>query len=310
MRNNLADRAITVLENAGFEVIGFRKKKSNLPGGIIVAGELEAEDLEVSDDTLLKLWVKPSGQERPELSEPKEFGKGYKFIQSDSGLSRRPGETWDLASMMDTNDWRKTLKSVQKMIQNGCYSLFNIGDFLYVSFEVPAAEHQGVKFEKLKIENAKVQIVEILPNWVIFNFEEILFKSAINAANTNDGGFEDSALSRYLNTEFSDAMGISDLLASKHEDMNYPISLLTAQELFGDSEYWDSKTNWSNGDQIPFFKNEKNRVKVFENETSWYWTSSPSASSSSAFCHVGTGGVSRGHNAGYSGGVAPAFCVA
>jgi hypothetical protein len=201
MNNKLLIRAITALNDAGFEVVNHAEQDTFTFIGI-------------------SHGVKAPVSERRETApEPKEFGKGYKLIQNDSGLSRRPGETWDLAGVMDTSDWREALKSLRQMIQNGCYSLFNIGDFLYVSFEVPAAEHQGVKFGKLKIENAKVQIVEILSDRVIFNFDEILFESAINAADTNDGG------------------------------MNY--SLLTAHELFGKSEYWESKTNWNNGEQIP-----------------------------------------------------------
>ena len=290
MNNKLLIRAITALNDAGFEVLNHAEQGTFTAIGI-------------SHD------VKDPVSERRETGPgPKEFGKGYNFIQSDSVLSRRTEETWDLAGAIDTSDWREALKSLQQIIRIGGYSLFNIGDFLHVSFEVPAAEHQGVKFEKLKIENAKVQIVEILPDRVIFNFDKILFESAINAADTNDGGFMGSALSHYLNAEFNDAMGISDLLTTNHDGMNY--SLLTAHELFGKSEYWESKTNWNKGEQIPYFENEKNRIKVLGNETSWYWTSSPRASSSSIFCYVNYNGNSHDNYASAVGGVAPAFCVA
>ena len=289
MDNKLLVEAISALDNVGFDIKA-------------VAEQNEITFFGVTHNP--KTIVNKARETAPK----QEIGKGYKHIESDAGISRRPGETWDIAGVMDTDDWREALKSLQMMIRNGCYTLFNIGDFLYVSFEVPAAEHQGVKFGKLKIENAKVQIVEILPDRVIFNFDEILFESAINAADTNDGGFMDSALSRYLNSEFNDAMGIADLLITNHDGMNY--SLLTATELFGKSEYWDNKTNWNGGEQIPYFENEKNRVKVLDNETSWHWTSSPRASSAAYFCYVNYSGSSYTSSASSAGGVAPAFCVA
>jgi hypothetical protein len=282
MNNKLLIRAITVLNNAGFEVLSHAEQDAFTVIGI-------------------------SHDVKDPVSELKEFGTGYNFVDGDSGISRLPGETWDLASVMDESDWRKALKALRQMIRNGLSSFFNIGDFIHVSFEVPATEHQGVKFGKLKVENAKVQIVEILSDRVIFNFDEILFKSAINAADSNEGGFMDSALSHYLNTEINDAMGISDLLITNHDGMNY--SLLTAYELFGKSEYWESKTNWNN-EQMPYFKNEKNRIKVLDNETCCYWTSSTYAAAASSFCSVDDGGYARAADAGYAGGCAPAFCVA
>jgi len=214
-----------------------------------------------------------------------------------------PGETYSISRITGAVDWREALSLAKEDRANEIH----VGDFIYVSFEVPEAEHKGVKFPKIKIENAKVVVVARTADKIIFNFEEIIFKSAINANDTNDGGFMDSALSHYLNTEFAEALNISDFLITNHDGMNY--SLLTATELFGENKYWDNKTNWNNIRQISYFKNEKNRVKTFEDETAWHWTSSPKAHSASYFCLVGNNGNSSNYNASNVGGIAPAFCV-
>ena len=281
MDNNLVDRAIAALDNAGIEVV----KYSGKPRGALK----------------LKVVFGSPGQDETTL---------YNTLPAPSlhveKAKRCPGETFDLSRVLGTSDWRHTLGLVQKSLRAGL-PIIDVGDFVRVSFEVPAAEYQGVKFPKLTIKDAMVRIVDITDGIAVFNFEEILFESAINATDTNYGGFMDSALSHYLNTEFNDAMGISDLLTTNHDGMNY--SLLTAQELFGKSEYWEGKTNWNNGEQIPCFESEKNRVKDFEKETRWYWTSA-SASSAANFCSCHSSGDSGYHSASAVGGVAPAFCVA
>ena len=305
MNNKLLTSAISAFDSVGFEVklVAYDQEKGLDLFGVTHNGKM------LNEIAIQGVATANENNAPIKSTLSQEFAKGYNFEEGDSGSMRRHGETWDIAGMMNTSDWREAIKSLQKMIRKGCEPLSNIGDFINISLEVPAAEHQGVKFKKLKIENAKIQIVAIMDGMIVFNFDEIIFKSGINARDTNDGGFADSALSRYLNKEFSEAMGISDLLISNHDDIKY--SLLTASELFGDSEYWDEKTNWDNDDlgQMPYFKNEKNRVKAFENETWWHWTSSPTAHSASHFCRVSNSGISYSTSASSSGGVAPAFCV-
>ena len=223
---------------------------------------------------------------------------------------RFPGEAYDICRITGAADWQEAICHAQALLKEcGNGHLIHVGDFLYVSFEVPAALHDGVKFENLSIESAKVQIVERTSDKLIFNFDEVIFQSAINARNTTAGGFSESALAKYLNNEFLDAMGIKDYLRVNNAGIH--ITLPTAHELFGDAEYWEAENNFTeNAYQFNYYKNEKNRVRSFENETDWYWTSSPRASVASYFCLVHSNGGSHTLAASEVRGVAPAFCVA
>ena len=285
MYNNLVNRAITAMNNAGFEVLGFKKK----------------------DYGPLKLKVVSAGPE------PGELGyKGTPVSQRSPELSivkRSPGETCDLVRYLGASDWRHALSLTQEVIRAGNTAALNVGDFIRVSFCVPEASHKDVNFKNLNVTDAKVQIVHISPNKIIFNFDGIIFLSAINAKNKNDGGFKESALAEYLNNEFLAAMDISYLLLENNNEQD--ISLPTAFELFGDEEYWAPESNYFDEPrQIDFFKNIKNRIKVWEGDTHWHWTSSARASSSSNFCHVNINGNSNHDDANSVGGVAPVFCVA
>ena len=70
------------------------------------------------------------------------------------------------------------------------------------------------------------------------------------------------------------------------------------------------KNGCKGADDIPFdaFKDEASRRKNFNSETKWYWTDTPSVSSSTTFWGVsGYGGVFGGGNANNSIGVCPIF---
>jgi len=252
----------------------------------------------------------------------KENGKllKLKVIPSDPGpiaakasAIGKPGRDWeekcDLMRSLGAQDWRHAFSLVQEFIRVSPAEDLNPGDFIRVEFDVPAASYDGVDFPARHIDG-KVEIVEAEDSKVVFNFADIIFKSAINAKDTNKGGFSASALAKYLNKEFLDAMDILGVLLENNEGQY--ISLPTATELFGAEEYWVPKSNYlDNPFQFDFFKEIKNRIKVWENDTHWYWTSSDSASSAAAFCRCGHAGIST--NFGYAsseGGVAPGFCVA
>jgi hypothetical protein len=259
---------------------------------------------------ITKYSFKPwkGGQVKLRVQSFKQEKTEYPETINHSG-QRTAGETYDLVRFLNAQDWRHAFNLVQEAIRAGRTDSINAGDFIRVSFEVPAAEYQGVSFKKLIIKDAMVRIFEIVDDRVIFNFDDILFKSAINAKDTNAGGFDGSALADYLNNEFLNAMGISDVLLANNNDSK--ITLLTAHELFGDSEYWEATSNFQKEPhQMDCFKNEKNRIKSFENETQWYWTSSERASSAAYFCICNSYGSSGSHYASSVGGVAPAFCVA
>jgi len=221
---------------------------------------------------------------------------------------RTVGEKSNLVRLLKANDWRHAFSLVQDIAENGDPALFNMGDFIPVEFDVPAASHDGLDFPARHIKG-KVQIIEVMDNKVLFGFDEIIFKSAINAKDKNEGGFSQSALAKYLNTEFYNAMGVNVL--TENNDGLF-ISLPTATELFGDDEdYWEPETNYfDEPEQLSYFTNTKNRIMVWEDDTHWYWTSSKRASSAASFCICGNNGDSGNDGASSVGGVAPVLCVA
>jgi hypothetical protein len=283
--NRMLNRAISALDNAGFLITGF---------------SCEQEE----DDPSMKLKILPQVtiSESYEEHKPAPAQKVYRY----------PGEIANLEKYLDVKDWRAALSFVRSVLRNGDpVAAFNPGDFVLVSFDVPAASHRGVEFEALQIRDARIQIVDVQEDRIIFNFDEIIFSSRLNAENKNTGGFKESALAEYLNAQFLDSLNIADVLAPNNDGQL--ITIPTATEVFGDEEYWSPSANYSDEPcQLDFFKSIKNRIKVLDNDTSWWWLSSPSPSALSAahFCRCGNLGVGTHYSASAVGGVAPVFCVA
>jgi hypothetical protein len=69
--------------------------------------------------------------------------------------------------------------------------------------------------------------------------------------------------------------------------------------------------NWLDSPrQLDYFKSIKNRIKVKDNDTKWWWTSTPYPSSSTHFCNVSLIGAAINNAASnMDGGVAPAICI-
>jgi hypothetical protein len=287
MINDSLNRAISAMNNAGFEVVGFSWKEAV---GI----------------TPLKLKVIPVDMEHggPDYKPP-----GFLVTEITGPVERDPGETCNLQRLLGASNWRHALSLTQEVIRAGKIAALNVGDFVWVKFDVPAASHDGVEFPALHVDE-KVIIINVDDDKVIFNFDDIIFQSAINDNDKNEGGFSASALAKYLNNEFLDAMGISDMLLANHDGLK--ISLPTTLELFGDKECWAAESNYfEEPHQIKYFKNEKNRMKSWENETDWYWTTASALDSPAAWFYGVTGtGFCASSSASVVGGVAPVFCVA
>jgi hypothetical protein len=287
------NRAFTALNKAGFEVSSFRKIERGL------------------FPPMYKIRASYSGTG----PEEKEFEYETPEQQETENQKRNLGEISDICRMLSASDWRHAFNLVQEAICAGM--TFNSGDFINVSFDVPAALIKGVKFDARHIEG-KVIVIVSKDDRVLFNFDEIIFRSPINEKDRNEGGFHASALAEYLNTVFLDAFGVRKVLQTCNgtweEGKEHKISLPTAFEIFGDEEYWEPTSDFfDTPEQLEHYKYIKNRIKVFENDTCSFWTSSKWASSAAAFCYCSYGGYSgSGSGSGVSavGGVAPGFCVA
>lgn len=139
---------------------------------------------------------------------------------------------------------------------------------------------------------------------------------------TNAGGFEKSAMIKWLNEDFF------DLLPDEWQEIIVPVVKKTANcdgseikivdttckvfipskvEIFG--ECYNS--NKGEGEQYEGFKNWKDRVKGYPDGDSgrWYWLRSPFSGNNNKFYIVGGGGSYDNLNAHFTCGVAPCFAI-
>ncbi|GHV93320.1 hypothetical protein AGMMS50268_38230 [Spirochaetia bacterium] len=218
------------------------------------------------------------------------------------------GERRDLKALFHCDDWISSFRALQGNIRD-----IKPGDFIRFPVKVSDARFGDMKFEALDLVNTEAVVVQVSKDKVIFNFEEVLFYSAINSERTSEGGFSKSVLSAYLNEKFIDALSpVADILAPNKDGQK--ITLPTQYEVFGKEEYDGSgnAVNWEDEPrQFEYFKNIKNRIRAKDNDTKWWWLSTPHAAFSTYFCYVGSYGIAHGgHASNGAGGVSPAFCIA
>ncbi|GHV89900.1 hypothetical protein AGMMS50268_04030 [Spirochaetia bacterium] len=219
------------------------------------------------------------------------------------------GERRDLLAVTQTDYWIDAIQKIRSSHITGYYNGLNFydikpGDYLRIPIKVPPCETNGLKFGKLDTV-AEAVVADVINDKIIFQFEEILFFSAINRENTSKGGFQNSDLSIYLNDSFMSVFGrVKEFMVpNKYGKL---ITLPTKYEIFGEGD--DENGNWNDGYQLEYFKKIKNRIRTFENDTRCSWTSTPAGATT--FAYVGLIGVANYNVASYTeGGVAPAFCI-
>ncbi|GHV28127.1 hypothetical protein AGMMS4952_11070 [Spirochaetia bacterium] len=219
------------------------------------------------------------------------------------------GEKRDLRRLLAGSGWMDTLYKVEDFCVQGISGAIHPGDYLEIPLKVKAAKVSGVEYEALDLESTVLTVTHVFKNRVIFCFEDVLFSGPINEDDTNKGGFKESALAKYLNTTFLEPFSeIKDFLALNKDDLR--ITLPTRYEVFGEGE---PEANWTDEPcQLEYFKRRKNRIKVDrDDDTMWYWLSTPYAAAASHFCNVSTdGNAGTRYASSGDGGCAPAFCVA
>nr|DAT91740.1 MAG TPA: hypothetical protein [Caudoviricetes sp.] len=141
----------------------------------------------------------------------------------------------------------------------------------------------------------------------------------MNKGWTNKGGWEESAMRKYLNEEVIELLpdGLKKVIKptkivqvwdGKRRETEDKLFLLSKTQVFGkDTNYEAIEPEDS---QIDIFGTERSRVKEREGYgTAWWWERSPSIYNGSYFRTVNSNGNSSGSNANHSSGVAPAFCI-
>jgi hypothetical protein len=211
------------------------------------------------------------------------------------------GERRNLHKLFLVNDWIELIRH----IGNRDF-LVRPDDYFYMPVHISAITVDGVEYDSVDIDRAKVVVTHVFKDKVVFNFDDVLLYGAMNSKNTNEGGFEKTALCGYLNGHFIKVFsGVDDCLAKNNYDNK--ISLPTSFEVFGNGP---EECNWTSAAiRLDFFKNIKNRIRCKDNNTEWSWLSSPYATNTTSFCIVHGSGSAGNVTAGNTCGVAPCFCI-
>lgn len=196
-----------------------------------------------------------------------------------------------------------TWKEVKELVEKGQHkAFFEVGDVIPVELK----DGQNVRFV----------VAELFDDSIAFVTEDCLKdRYFMNERWTNKGGWRDSAMRKYLNSEIYDLLPdelkavITDRTIKQEQGGEELVStdklwLLSRTELTG-SHYSADKEDV----HFSLFKDERSRVKQVDGETWWYWLRSPLASNSTNFCYVSSGGVASNGNASSSDGVAFGFLI-
>jgi hypothetical protein len=231
---------------------------------------------------------------------------GFAFVPYNPARSYAYGSR-DLAVYFNLS-WAQAIEEVYTLAKHDrAKEHIREGDYVFIPIKVPSASYDGVDYEALDLELVKMVAVHVSTDKVVFQADEVLFNGQMNQNNKNKGGFKETALAKYLNGAFLESLhSISDYLRENVDGLK--VSLPTLHEVFGHG-FEETGCNWDEEIKVPYFEKRKNRVKVDrDDDTCWWWLST--AHTAAAFCGVGTAGYADAGNAGDTGGVSPAFCVA
>jgi hypothetical protein len=231
------------------------------------------------------------------------------FLGYGAGVSITPqtgeiytGERRDLRELLGCEDWVSAAFAIAGIAKKNPRAI-RAGDYFRIPIKAESGSFGGLDFDSLDIPEAELVVVQVSEGGVILNFEEVLFYSAVNKKLTSEGGFKNSALSQYLNGPFLAALDPIKGILAKNRDGNF-VALPTFYEVFGDNEYGDG-VNWeSEPRRLAYFKNTKNRIRVKDNNTRWWWLSSEASTTRFAGVH-GYGDASFDYASSTGGGVAP-----
>lgn len=135
-------------------------------------------------------------------------------------------------------------------------------------------------------------------------FDEYVASRPMNNDWTNKGGFEKSALKKWMNTTLLSAF--PENLRTHIRELSIP----SVGELFGHDDDWNEQIFETDSDeQLPLMKERRNRVAYLNNNWEWGWlrNATKKSLSSAYFACVGSIGLTLYSGASNSGGVRPEF---
>lgn len=162
----------------------------------------------------------------------------------------------------------------------------------------------NITVELEEFGNFTATAYEVTDNDILFIFNDYIEKRPMNFNNSNDGGYENSDLKKWIDTY------LYGLFPQELKTRLVELTLPTVGQVIGWENEWDRKHLEPDGDeQLPLMKNIRNRVAYFNNECEWGWLRNAMKKeySSACFANVNYGGDANYCNASNSGGVRPAF---
>jgi hypothetical protein len=162
--------------------------------------------------------------------------------------------------------------------------------------------------EKVRIAVAGIGTYK--ENEVVFTFKDILTKEhSMNVTDTNKGGYAESDMATYLDTEIFDLLP-DDLQKVIKERRGHKLWLLSYREVFGESGAYAKKYNSPEDDvQLPYYKDIENREKERNGEHDNWWLASSYGRYRTNFGYVTSRGLADSYCASIPCGVAPNFCI-
>lgn len=184
-----------------------------------------------------------------------------------------------------------------------------IKEFVNALFGVPAksdlkdaevGDKTIIKLDELGEFTATVH--KVTDDKIMLIFDDYVAERPMNESNTNNGGFEDSDLNKWLHTEFVNALPYS--IRARLADVTIP----TVGEMFGWDNEWDRNHFEADNDkQLPLMKQRRNRVAYYNNacESGWLRNATEKEFSLYGFARVNGSGSTCYNYASLSYGVRP-----
>ena len=152
---------------------------------------------------------------------------------------------------------------------------------------------------------------EITGKGTLFIFDDCVCTRQMNEENTNEGGYLESDLRKFVTQELLKVFPDKLLKKMVKDDNGDLLSIPTYGQIYGKDwgNGWDEENiEIDQRKQLPLMEKRKNRIADLNGEGCWYWLQNK-ARSSSYFAYVSSYGYAYSNDASASCGVRPAFLI-
>lgn len=155
-----------------------------------------------------------------------------------------------------------------------------------------------------KLGNFTATVQKITNDKVLFIFDDYVAKRPMNENGSNDGGYDESDLKKWIDTE------LYKMFPEAFRKRMRGLTIPTVREIYGWGDAWDS-THFEHDDcdQLPLMKQRRNRVAYYKNECEcgWLRNATKKEFSSAGFVNAGYSGNPTCSGASDTYGVRPEF---